>query len=59
MFEFIKQENVNVSIMDENDSEFGTKVEVKNVNSFDAISYSTIYTWNGGTLVEKAIVTNP
>ena len=26
--------DVNVSIMDENDSEFGTRVEVKNVNSF-------------------------
>ena len=29
--------DVNVSIMNENDKEFGTKVEVKNVNSFDAI----------------------
>ena len=31
--------DVNVSIMDENDTEFGTKVEVKNVNSFDSIRY--------------------
>ena len=29
--------DVNVSIMDENDTELGTKVEVKNVNSFDNI----------------------
>ena len=29
--------DVNVSIMNENDTCFGTKVEVKNVNSFDAI----------------------
>ena len=29
--------DVNVSIMDENDTEFGTKVETKNVNSFDGI----------------------
>ncbi len=35
--------DVNVSIMDENDTEFGTRVEVKNVNSFasvrDTINY--------------------
>lgn len=35
--------DVNVSIMDENDTELGTKVEIKNVNSFgnvyDAINY--------------------
>ena len=35
--------DVNVSIMDENDSEFGTKVEVKNVNSFDAIKQTIEY----------------
>ena len=29
--------------MDENDSEFGTKVEVKNVNSFDAIRKTINY----------------
>ena len=29
--------DVNVSIMDENDNKLGTKVETKNVNSFDAI----------------------
>lgn len=35
--------DVNVSIMEENDTEFGTRVEIKNVNSFgnvfDAINY--------------------
>jgi aspartyl-tRNA(Asn)/glutamyl-tRNA(Gln) amidotransferase subunit B len=35
--------DVNVSIMDENDTEFGTKVEVKNVNSFDAIRKTINY----------------
>ncbi len=35
--------DVNVSIMDENDIEFGTKVEVKNVNSFDAIRKTINY----------------
>ena len=35
--------DVNVSIMDENASEFGTKVEVKNVNSFDAIKQTIEY----------------
>ena len=35
--------DVNVSIMDENDSKFGTKVEVKNVNSFDAIKKTIEY----------------
>ena len=35
--------DVNVSIMDENDTEFGTKVEVKNVNSFDAIRRTINY----------------
>ncbi len=35
--------DVNVSIMDENDTEFGTKVEVKNVNSFDAIKQTIEY----------------
>ncbi len=35
--------DVNVSIMDENDTEFGTKVEVKNVNSFDAIRKTIEY----------------
>ena len=35
--------DVNVSIMGENDKEFGTKVEVKNVNSFDAIRQTIEY----------------
>ena len=35
--------DVNVSIMDENDTEFGTKVEVKNVNSFDDIRKTINY----------------
>jgi len=35
--------DVNVSIMDENDTEFGTKVEVKNVNSFDNIRKTINY----------------
>lgn len=35
--------DVNVSIMDENDSVLGTKVEVKNVNSFDAIRKTINY----------------
>lgn len=35
--------DVNVSIMNENDNEFGTKVEVKNVNSFDAIRKTINY----------------
>lgn len=35
--------DVNVSIMNENDTEFGTKVEVKNVNSFDAIRKTINY----------------
>lgn len=35
--------DVNVSIMDENATEFGTKVEVKNVNSFDAIRKTINY----------------
>ena len=35
--------DVNVSIMGENDTEFGTKVEVKNVNSFDAIRKTINY----------------
>lgn len=35
--------DVNVSIMDENDTEFGTKVEVKNVNSFDSIRKTINY----------------
>ena len=35
--------DVNVSIMNEEDSEFGTKVEVKNVNSFDAIRKTIEY----------------
>ncbi len=35
--------DVNVSIMDEDASEFGTKVEVKNVNSFDAIRQTIEY----------------
>lgn len=35
--------DVNVSIMDKNDTEFGTKVEVKNVNSFDAIRKTINY----------------
>ena len=35
--------DVNVSIMDEDATEFGTKVEVKNVNSFDAIRQTIEY----------------
>ena len=35
--------DVNVSIMDENDTELGTKVETKNVNSFDAIRKTIEY----------------
>ncbi len=35
--------DVNVSIMDEDATEFGTKVEVKNVNSFDAIRKTIDY----------------
>lgn len=35
--------DVNVSIMDENDTKFGTKVEVKNVNSFDNIRKTIEY----------------
>ena len=35
--------DVNVSIMDENDTKFGTKVETKNVNSFDAIRKTIEY----------------
>ena len=35
--------DVNVSIMDEDSTEFGTKVEVKNVNSFDAIRKTIEY----------------
>ena len=35
--------DVNVSIMDADSSEFGTKVEVKNVNSFDAIRQTIEY----------------
>ena len=35
--------DVNVSIMDENDTELGTKVETKNVNSFDAIKQTIEY----------------
>ncbi len=35
--------DVNVSIMDENDTEFGTKVEVKNVNSFSSIRSTIEY----------------
>ena len=35
--------DVNVSIMDEGTSELGTKVEVKNVNSFDNIRKTIIY----------------
>ena len=35
--------DVNVSIMDEDASEFGTKVEVKNVNSFDGIRQTIEY----------------
>lgn len=35
--------DVNVSIMDEGATEFGTKVEVKNVNSFDAIRQTIEY----------------
>lgn len=35
--------DVNVSIMDEDAIEFGTKVEVKNVNSFDAIRKTINY----------------
>ena len=35
--------DVNVSIMDEGSSELGTKVEVKNVNSFDGIKKTILY----------------
>ncbi len=35
--------DVNVSIMDEDDKEFGTKVETKNVNSFDGIKGTIDY----------------
>lgn len=35
--------DVNVSIMNKDDTEFGTKVEVKNVNSFDAIRKTIEY----------------
>ena len=35
--------DVNVSIMEEDATEFGTKVEVKNVNSFDAIRQTIEY----------------
>ena len=35
--------DVNVSIMDENDTEFGTRVEVKNVNSFASIRETINY----------------
>ena len=35
--------DVNVSIMDEDSTELGTKVEVKNVNSFDAIRQTIEY----------------
>ncbi len=35
--------DVNVSIMDENSNELGTKVETKNVNSFDAIRKTIEY----------------
>lgn len=35
--------DVNVSIMDENDTKFGTKVEVKNVNGFDSIRKTIEY----------------
>ena len=35
--------DVNVSIMDEGDSEFGTKVETKNVNSFEGIKGTIEY----------------
>ncbi len=35
--------DVNVSIMDEDATEFGTKVEVKNVNSFDGIKQTIEY----------------
>ena len=35
--------DVNVSIMDENDTELGTKVETKNVNSFDSIRKTIEY----------------
>ncbi len=35
--------DVNVSIMEEGDSKFGTKVEVKNVNSFDSIRKTIEY----------------
>lgn len=35
--------DVNVSIMDENDTKLGTRVEVKNVNSFDAIKKTINY----------------
>ena len=38
--------DVNVSIMDEDATEFGTKVEVKNVNSFDAIRKTINYEIN-------------
>ncbi len=35
--------DVNVSIMDENDTKLGTKVETKNVNGFDAIKQTIEY----------------
>jgi len=35
--------DVNISIMDENDTKLGTKVEVKNVNSFEAIKQTIEY----------------
>lgn len=35
--------DVNVSIMDENDTEFGTRVEVKNVNSFGGVRDCILY----------------
>ncbi len=35
--------DVNVSIMDENDEEFGTRVEIKNINSFGNVHDAIIY----------------
>ena len=46
--------DVNVSIMDENDKEFGTKVETKNVNSFEGIKGTIEYEIKRQTQLKEA-----
>ena len=46
--------DVNVSIMDENSNELGTKVEVKNVNSFDNIRKTINYEIERQTALKEA-----